>query len=363
MTNVNRSLQHAVGLAAALLVVAAMALDASSQEGGSADAGWNPRDVARYLDARMEIWLDAGTPLRTGDAATSCVSCHTTLPYAMSRPILRHAMGANAPTPLERRLLQQVIERVETYADHELLYEFNEAKKVESRGTEAVLNALILTAADGGVSDHATHLAFARLWETQRPDGAWDWLQFGLEPFESVEAVYHGAVLAALAVGAGGSDATSMKPAASAGVEKLIGYLRATFTERTLFNRTWVLLASTRLEGLLTEAEQEDLLEELRRHQRHDGGWSLWSFGGWRWGGAEEPFESPGELDEALLAESDGYATGLVVHALREAGVAVSHPVVDRGLKWLLANQRAVAVDDESPLAWRAHSLNFDREH
>ena len=355
--------QGAVGLTVALLVLAAGVMDASSQNGDTTDAGWNPRDAARYLDARMEIWLAAGTPLQTGDSTTSCVSCHTTVPYAMSRPVLRHAMGANEPTSQERRLHQQVIERVETYADHELLYEFNEIKKVESRGTEAVLNALILIFADGVLSNHATPLAFARLWETQRPDGAWDWLQFGLEPFESVDAVYHGAALAALAVGTAGSKAMSMAPGGLAGTEKLLRYLRATFAERTLFNRTWVLLASTRLESLLTKAEQEDLMNELQRRQRADGGWSLWSLGEWRWGGSEAPFESPGELDDALLAESDGYATGLVVHTLREVGVAASYPVVDRGLRWLLANQQVVVVDDEAPLAWRAHSLNFDREH
>ena len=29
----------------------------------------------------------------------------------------------------------------------------------------------------------------ARLWEVQRPDGAWDWLDFGLEPYEAPDAV------------------------------------------------------------------------------------------------------------------------------------------------------------------------------
>ncbi len=355
--------RHVLGLAVAVLVTGAAALGGASQDGRDNGLDWDRRGAAEYLDARMEIWLDGGTPLQTGEATTNCVSCHTTLPYAMSRPVLRRAMDEQAPTSQERRLLEQVVARVESYTDHELLYEFNAIKKVESRGTEAVLNAVILTSAGRGSNHAATASALRRLWETQRADGAWDWLQFGLEPFETADAVYHGAALAALAVGRAGTDASLAEPEAKAGIERLRGYLRTTFDERTLFNRTWVLLASTLLDDLLTKAEQARLMERLQKRQRDDGGWSLWSLGEWRWSGTAAPFESPGELDDALLAESDGYATGLVVHALRQAGVTVSHPVVDRGVKWLLANQQAVAVNEQSPMAWRAHSLNFDREN
>ena len=38
---------------------------------------------------------------------------------------------------------------------------------------------------------------------------------------------------------------------------------------------------------------------------------------------------------------SDGYATGLVVFVLREAGVPAADPAIQRGLAWLKANQRA----------------------
>jgi len=43
--------------------------------------------------------------------------------------------------------------------------------------------------------------------------------------------------------------------------------------------------------------------------------------GPWRWSKAEAPFAAPGTTDAALAASSDGYATGLVVHAMRQAGV------------------------------------------
>ena len=47
----------------------------------------------------------------------------------------------------------------------------------------------------------STRAAMARLWEVQRPDGAWDWLNFGLEPYEANDSVFYGATLAALAAG------------------------------------------------------------------------------------------------------------------------------------------------------------------
>ena len=326
---------------------------------------WNREGAARYLDERMDAWFVNATRLRTGQAQTGCVSCHTTIPYALARPRLRQAMHAGTATPQELRLVEDVTRRVETYGTQQLLYEFNDVKKAESRGTEAVLNSLILASADEGQNrrdpSEPTRKAFARLWETQRPDGSWDWLQFGLEPFESVNAPYHGATLAALAVGTARGMATDQ--AAKAGIEKLRGYLTENYVQQSLFNRTWLLLASTRLKDLLARAPRETLIGDLQSRQRDDGGWSLETLGPWRWGKTIPPFAAPGTLDGSLLAKSDGYATGLIVYTLREAGLAVDHPAVRKGLQWLRANQQDIQVDQQTWQAWRAHSLNFDREH
>src|SRR3954470_14123075 len=105
-------------------------------------------------------------------------------------------MRAATPSAQEDRLIGDTSRRWETYATHQVLYDFNERRQIESRGTEAVLNAVILTSADRAkhLSEPgpATKTALARLWETQRPDGRWDWLEFGLEPWETTEAAYHG---------------------------------------------------------------------------------------------------------------------------------------------------------------------------
>src|SRR5439155_359369 len=65
----------------------------------------------------------------------------------------------------------------------------------------------------------------------------------------------------------------------------------------------------------------------------------------------------------SLLAKSDGLATGLIVYTLREAGVPVDQPVVSKGVQWLRAHQEDVPASRGIRPAWRAYSLNFDREH
>ena len=273
-------------------------------------------------------------------------------------------MHVTTPTPQEVRLLEGVIRRVETYDAHQPFYDFNEAKKTESRGTEAVINALVLASADAEQNrrepTEPTRRALRRLWETQRADGAWDWLDFGLEPFESADAAYYGATLAALAVGTAPADATSHTPDATVGLDRLRGYLKERRAAQSLLNQVALLLASTRLKDLLTSGQQEALIAEIQRRQQNDGGWSLQTLGPWRWGDRRRP---PGTPDASLLAQSDGYATGLIVYTLRKAGLPGDHAAVKKGLQWLKANQQDIQIGQRTYRAWRAYSLNIDREH
>jgi len=337
---------------------------------GAAAPSWNRDAAAAYLDHRMDEWFARGEKLRTGEVTTTCVSCHTVIPYALARPALRRAMHVTAPTPQESRLVDETSRRVRTYDSHQLLYDFDEDKKGESRGTEGVLYALILASADAGQAVEerrrreprdATRLAMTRLWQLQRADGAWEWLDVGLEPFESIDSAYTGAAFAALAVGmtpalSGGADAR-------AGIEKLRNYLKTTYPNQNLHNRIWGLLASTSLNETLTRPQRDGLIAELQRRQHDDGGWSLEGLGDWRWDRATAPFQSPGRRDLALAARSDGYATGLIAYTLRQAGLSAEQPIVRKALQWLRTNQLPVRAGNREWPAWRAHSLNYDREH
>lgn len=351
-------------LALAFAVLAATAKAQPTSPFDDGPGNWEPAAAAAYLDARMELWFTYGTKLKTADAQTTCVACHAGLAYALARPVLRRVMHVDVLPAQEARLIEETTRRVETYGTHQVLYDFDERRQAESRGTEAVLNAVILTSADAARNLHEpsepTKKALARLWETQRADGRWDWLDFGLEPWETVDAGYHGAAYAAFAAG---TAKGRYDEAATAGIARLRSYLSTNYEAQHLYNRTWALLASTRLKDVLTDAQRTALIGELVQTQREDGGWSLQAMGPWRWSKAAPPFKAPGDLDASLLDLSDGYATGLVVYTLEQAGVSPSNTAIRNGIGWLETNQRTLAVPDVPGRGWQAHSLNYDREH
>src|SRR6187397_2486937 len=267
----------------------AVAAQQAGPSGGNSRS-WDPAAAAAYLDGRMDLWFANGTKLKTGDTQTACVSCHAGLAYALARPALRRVMHVDTRSTQEARLIDETTRRVETYSTHQVLYDFNERRQIESRGTEAVLNAVILTTADAARNlrepGAPTKKALARLWETQRADGRWDWLEFGLEPWETTEAAYHGATFAAFAVGTAPGQPDAV---AAAGIERLRSYLSTNYQSQHLYNRTWALLASTRLKRVVSDAQRDVLIDELVRAQREDGGWSLEAMGPWKWSKTAPP--------------------------------------------------------------------------
>src|ERR1700688_4408352 len=168
------------------LFVLATCLVAVGLHAETNDAGtWNSKGAAAYLDQRSSWWITWQPAARDHD--THCVSCHTALPYALGRPALRAALGEQSPSATERKLVANVTRRVRLWSEVEPFYS-DEArgapKTAESRGTEAVLNALILAnydAPQGKLSDD-TRTALDNMWalqlETGEAKGAWTWLNF-----------------------------------------------------------------------------------------------------------------------------------------------------------------------------------------
>jgi len=325
---------------------------------------WDQQAAAKCLDDRMDLWFDKARKLRTGQGNTSCASCHNTVPYVLARPALRKAAGISQPTPQEAKLLDETLRRVETYGSHE---QINKGKDEQSRGTEAVLNLLVLAGEDARqdrqVPSEPTRKALAELWKEQRADGAWDWLDLGEEPYESADSVYYGAALAAMAVGTATDYTGGTGNYTSSGVGKLRSYLKTNYADQNLYSRAWMLLASARLSGLLSRDQTDALMAELQSKQNPDGGWSLYRLGPWRWSKVSPPYGPGGKPDVALLSKSDGYATGLIAYALREAGLPADHPSLKRATDWLEANQQECQIDQSHWKCWRTYSLNHDREH
>src|ERR1700676_2068189 len=119
---------------------------------------WDQRAAAAYLDQRASWWMD--WPKAARDHETFCVSCHTAVAYALSRSGLRQTLAETPTSPSERRLLENVTKRVRLWKEVAPFYSDADRgvyKTVESRGTEAVLNALIL--ASSGASNDASNAA------------------------------------------------------------------------------------------------------------------------------------------------------------------------------------------------------------
>jgi len=325
---------------------------------------WSARAAAAYLDYRQSWW--ESWPRSARDHGTVCVSCHTVLPYALARPSLGAALRDTASTAAERKILADVERRVAGWAEMQPYYggpgkAESEQKAVESRGTESVLNALILAERDARANrvNAGSRTAFANMWALQltsgRDAGAWSWLEFGLEPWEASPSPYFGAALAAIAVGTEPGDYAASQ-AIQPNVARLRDYLRdnldPSLMDRlhrrdnpALFKRAMLLWASTRLSGLISSGERLDIEHALFDAQRADGGWSLSSLGKWTRYDAT-PFPTA----------SDGYATGLIAYALEQTGIDANEPHLARALNWLAQNQ------DRTTGKWPAASLNKARD-
>ena len=341
----------ALGLAVAGLAGQTQAADLDDQG--------RVRRAVLYLDARQDEWAGYVTAGRgAGADRTACVSCHTGVSYTLARPALRPFAPEPTPAPPERAMVAAVTlrdaHRLELDSPRfQLMYDFNDRKKVESRGTEAVLNALILArddAAQGRTTPGAaTRAALRHLWATQESTGdhtgAWAWLNFRLEPWEGDGSPAFGAALAAIAVGSSpGYLNGTLDDQATRGVTALRAYLRRRFPAESLFNRLWIVEAAATFDGLLSAEQRLEVAAQTLAARREDGGWALATFGNYK------------RVDGTTPAtESDAYATALAVHALQRAGTPAARPELVQGLDWLRSHQQADG-------SWVGRSVNKERD-
>jgi squalene-hopene/tetraprenyl-beta-curcumene cyclase len=284
---------------------------------------------AEFLDRSALAWL----------RAKECASCHSSYSYIMARPMLGD-LKAPALVRMRTFLEDRVAGWDKGGKGKGLPTEEDEAV------TEVVATAATLAfhdAQNSGKLSIRTRQALDRMWTLQREDGSWDWNKHLLPPQEFDE--YYGAVFAALGVGQA-PEGYAQGDSAKAGVAKLKGYLKQN-PPPNLHHKAFLLWASLKFEGLMTPEERKKTANELLRLQRPDGGWNLPSLGDWkRLDGSENDKK----------ADSDGYATGLVIYILRQAGQDAKDPAIRRGIQWLQSNQRVSG-------RWFTRSLNADRAH
>ncbi|MGH9320861.1 MAG: prenyltransferase/squalene oxidase repeat-containing protein [Vicinamibacteria bacterium] len=296
--------------------------------------GWNPVKAAERLDARALEWKSH--PKTQRPDKTSCISCHSGSPYLFTRPLLGRLLGEREPAEPEKALLADVALRVSKWSEVEPWYSYTEEKTKESRGTEAILNALVLSFRDRASHrkepSEITRNALENLWSEQREDGGFSWLHFELAPWETDGSDVFGACLAAVA--ASSADADESEP-----FRRLAAYLRSRSSESLdLHTRIGILWASAVRPDLLPEAERRAILDDVLAIEQPGGGFRLGDLGSWK-----RKNQTP-----------DAYATGLVVYVLAHGRDPESKAAVARGLAWLAAHQ-------ESDGGWRAESPNKDR--
>jgi squalene-hopene/tetraprenyl-beta-curcumene cyclase len=312
--------------------------------------GWDPKAAASYLDARAASW--AAWPNAQRDHGTFCISCHTTLPYAIARPVLRRVLGETAPGAAERRILDNLLTRARGYKDMEPFYPDQTRgipKTSESRAIESVMNALVLVTRDGesGHLGADAQTALSVMWSLQMrtgpQNGGWTWLNFGYEPWESPNSAYFGASMAALAIGTA-PDGYASSAAIQDNLKNLRGYFTREFDAQSQLNRLMVLWASGSLSGLITPEQKSALIDRTFAMQMTDGGWSTAAIGRYT-----------RQDGSAIDTNSDGYATALATLALQSGGVPSSEPHVAKGLDWLRHHQSPAGQ-------WLATSPNKARD-
>jgi squalene-hopene/tetraprenyl-beta-curcumene cyclase len=316
----------------------------------SANNNWDRKAAALYLDDR-EIWWQSW-PRAQKDHGTVCISCHTQVPYALARPLLVRELGEAGMSPAQTAMMASVEKRVNGWADMATFY--NDAKSgpgktVESRATEAVLNAVILASFDTADDKlrPITRKAFDEAWALQETSGkiagAWKWQNFHLGPWEGDESEYQGAALLMVAA-LNAPQGYAKEPEVKQHLAALQQYLRQGYASQPVLNQLYVLWASARDRYLLSSNPRKMLLSKLQELQLPDGGW------------ATAAMDAHERVDHSPAPQtSDGYATGVAVLAMEQAGVSLQDASLLRGRTWLQQHQAADGT-------WSASSSNKVRE-
>ena len=256
-----------------------------------------------------------------------CFACHTDYAFLFTRPLV------SWKTPVH----EAIRAKLEYIAEH--------PRDVKFRVTEAVMAASVLAQNDAlttGKLHPTTRKALDRMWSMQREDGGFDWLKSNQPPSEVDD--HYGVTVAAIGVGVA-PDGYAETPAAKAGLDKIREYFKNN-PPANLHQRAMLLLASLDVVGIITEAERQQLVQELFALQKPDGGWALVTLGNWE--------RSDGKLQDR--ESSDGYGTGFAVYVLRRTGVPANEPRIQQGIGWLKAHQRLSG-------RWFTRSLWKDQKH
>lgn len=257
----------------------------------------------------------------------ACISCHTSLPYALVEPLLEDeypayqdlienidnrilAWSANTPWYSDKKL-EQVAALANLPPD--TLKRFLNA--ADSRGVEAVFNAVIRATHDAYLRKPAqtqTRRAFENMWAEQVQSGPaagrWRWIQANLVPWEVTDSDLWGASLACVAA----SIFPDLAPRDNLRLLHTTLRKASSDAEVSLHVKAAVLWCDSETGGkVLENGVARQLATELFAQQHDNGGWALRDLGPFiNWVGSESDCCQKREL------RADAYATGFVTLAL-----------------------------------------------
>ncbi len=292
--------------------------------------------AADYIETGNKLWWKK----------RNCIACHTSGVYGVMRPSLSAYLGK--PDPALRKHLVADLAKTKK--------EKIERLRSGLRPTQVAYLAGALAEWDKHVTDKLspeTDEALRLMLSLQSDNGAFN--NIGCwPPFES--SAYHGTTVAAMALEAAPGWLAGLKDSdLMARVAKTHNYLKTTKPPHD-YGKLLLLWTSTRVPGLVDAGQKQALVDMLLGHQQADGGWSIRTFATpetWGDGSRAKKLKSEPEFKNP---PSDGHQTGLVLLVLRDAGIAASDKRVQRGVKWLLKNQRQSG-------RWWTRSLNTDSYH
>ena len=273
--------------------------------------------AVRFLDAAALTW----------QKERKCFACHSDYAFFVTRPLVGWKVPAH----------EQLRSKLEHRAEH--------PRDVKYRVTEAVMVASMLAQNDAlttGKLHPTTRKALDRMWTMQREDGGFDWMKYNQPPSEIDD--HYGVTIAAIGVGVAPDDYAET-PAAKAGLDRIHEYFKSN-PPANLHHRAMKLLASLDVDGIMTEPERQQVVEVLFALQKPDGGWGVVTMGNW-----ERSDGKPRDMES-----SDGYGTGFAIYVLRQAGVLVDEPRIQKGIAWLKTHQRASG-------RWFTRSMWKDSKH
>jgi squalene-hopene/tetraprenyl-beta-curcumene cyclase len=339
-----------------LLLVSALALSAYGDDKRPAyqyqfeklrisPASATERKLDRFSPELARDYLEDGALAWT--RANKCVSCHTNGSYMLIRPLLTRYLGRP----------QDALREFFVLTLHQQLTAERSTLQSDIGPAQVVYVAAGLAAWDAYVAHHLspeTEKALGLMLRLQGDKGTWIsndcW-----PPFES--SAFQLATVGAWALGtAPGWLHSENAEQFRTQIDRLKRYLREERPPQGDYDRTAMLWAASELPDLLDANTKMELMAMVSKHQRPDGGWSIRTFAApeqWGKGNRAEKLRSEPEFANP---PSDGHMTGLAIIALRKAGLASTDPQLQRGISWLLHNQRESG-------RWWTRSLNTDNWH